>query len=203
MMSGNVEHWQNVYTTKGDMEVSWHEEVPELSLRLIAEAEPAGGSVVDIGGGASRLVDQLLARGHSHVTVLDISASALARSRERIGMDDRVEWIVADVTRWQPKRRFDVWHDRAAFHFLTDPGDRAAYLEALDKGTGPGSRVIIGTFALDGPEKCSGLPVMRYDAESLAAVLGPAFDLRQSLQHEHATPWGGRQLFHFGIFDRR
>lgn len=200
-MESRADYWQNVYTTKGDQEVSWFEEAPGLSLRLIAEASPTG-SVVDIGGGASRLVDHLLDRGQGHVAVLDISPAALERSRERIGEDGHVDWIVADVTKWRSERRYDVWHDRAALHFLTDPDDRAAYVEVLKRATGSGGRIIIGTFAMDGPEKCSGLPIQRYDAQSLTQLLGSDFMLLHSMRHDHVTPWGSVQRFHFGVLER-
>lgn len=197
-------HWENVYGTKSENEVSWFQESPAPSLELIELAKPAGeAAIVDIGGGASRLVDELLARGFSNLTVLDLSEAALAAARVRLG--DRaaqVQWIVADVTKWVPPRLFDIWHDRAAFHFLTDPGDRAAYVACLDKAIKPGGSVIIGTFALDGPEKCSGLPINRYDAASLGEVLGSGFELVHTRRHEHATPWAAIQRFQFSVFRR-
>ena len=159
-------HWQNVYQTKDEREVSWFQENPAISLDLIrATGIGADASIIDIGGGAARLADALVADGFRSVTVLDLSEKALATSRERLGARaGGVSWIVADVTKWQPTRTFDVWHDRAAFHFLTDPDDRAAYAERVRKAVRPGGHVIIGTFALDGPERCSGLAVARHDA---------------------------------------
>lgn len=197
-------HWDTVYTTKGENEVSWFQENPAPSNELIDLARPTSASViVDIGGGASRLVDSLVAGGFNHVTVLDISGAALeaakARLRERAG---RVEWIIADVTKWYPMQIYDIWHDRAAFHFLTDPADRAAYVTRIKQAVKPGGHVIIGTFAFDGPEKCSGLPVHRYDAASLAKELGEGFELMVSRRHDHSTPWNSAQRFQFCIFRR-
>lgn len=197
-------HWQGVYTSKGETEVSWFQESPAISLEMIelADASPAS-AVIDIGGGASRLVDALLDRGLRTVAVLDVSAAALETAKARLGARaDQVEWIVADVTAWQTTRSYDVWHDRAAFHFLTDARDRAAYVACLLKAVGPGGHAMIATFAPDGPERCSGLPVMRYDAESLADVLGGDFRLVTSRRHEHTTPWGATQRFQFSLFRR-
>ena len=197
-------HWENVYATKGENEVSWFQENPAPSLELIELAKPTRrAAIVDIGGGASRLVDQLLARGFENVTVLDLSEAALETARARLGdKAAEVQWVAADVTRWNPSQSFDVWHDRAAFHFLTDPADRAAYLARLDRSIKPGGFVIIGTFALDGPEKCSGLPINRYDAASLGELLGSGFELVHARRHEHATPWAALQRFQFSLFRR-
>jgi SAM-dependent methyltransferase len=197
-------HWENVYTTKGEKEVSWFQEDPAPSLELIGLARPAPQSaIVDIGGGASRLVDHLLARGFLRVTVLDISEASLEVARARLG--DRagvVQWIAADVTRWSPTQSFDIWHDRAAFHFLIDPADRAAYIARMKQAVPPGGHVIIGTFAADGPEKCSGLPVSRYDAAGLTDQLGEGFELLAARRHDHTTPWNTEQRFQFCVFRR-
>jgi SAM-dependent methyltransferase len=201
--SDRQSHWENVYSTRQENEVSWFEDTPELSVSLLQEAglSPAM-AVIDIGGGASRLVDALLARGQDHVSVLDLSAAALATARARIGDDAKITWIVSDVTQWVPDRAYDLWHDRAAFHFLTAPADQQAYAAILHAALKPGGRAVIGTFAPDGPEKCSGLPVARHDAASLAAVLGPRFLLLATRQHDHATPWGSVQKFQFSTFER-
>jgi SAM-dependent methyltransferase len=201
---GRQAHWQGVYTSKGEREVSWFQDAPVTSLELM---EPAGVShasaIVDIGGGASRLADTLLDRGFHAISVLDVSEAALDTAKTRLGARaDQVEWIVADVAAWQPTRLYDFWHDRAAFHFLTEEPDRAAYLAALTKALRPGGHAMIATFAPDGPERCSGLPVMRYDPEELADVLGPAFALVTSRRHEHRTPWGATQRFQFSLFRR-
>ncbi|WP_425905470.1 class I SAM-dependent methyltransferase [Nitrobacter sp. TKz-YC02] len=197
-------HWENVYTKKGENEVSWFQESPAQSVELIAElgASP-DAAIVDIGGGASRLVDSLVAKGFRAVTVLDLSESALKTAQARLGQDSAlVRWLVADVTTWEPTQEYDVWHDRAAFHFLTEDKDRVAYVARLRRALKVGGHVIIATFALDGPEKCSGLPVVRYDAESLGQVLGTEFRLVHTLRHEHATPWGSQQFFQFSVFQR-
>jgi SAM-dependent methyltransferase len=195
-------HWQNVYQTKGERDVSWFEESPAISLALIqATGVGATASIIDIGGGASRLVDALLGEGFHRVTVLDLSDKALTTSRERLGEHGKqVSWIVADVTKWQPTEVFDVWHDRAAFHFLTEPADRAAYAARVQKAVRPGGHVIIGTFALDGPERCSGLPVSRHDAASIGEVLGRSFKFVETRRHEHETPSGVIQRFQFSRF---
>jgi 2-polyprenyl-3-methyl-5-hydroxy-6-metoxy-1,4-benzoquinol methylase len=198
------EHWENVYRSKGEREVSWFQETPSLSLELIRSAGATGRSpIVDIGGGASRLVDALVDEGYEAVTVLDLSESALAAAKARLGQAaTRVTWIVADVVGWQPRQRYDVWHDRAAFHFLTDAVDRSAYVACLHAALRPGGHAILATFALDGPERCSGLPVVRYDSASLGEVLGGAFSLIETRRHDHDTPMGSTQRFQFSVFRR-
>jgi SAM-dependent methyltransferase len=197
-------HWDNVYASKAENEVSWFQENPAPSLALIAEIGAApSAAIIDIGGGASRLVDQLIDRGFHDVTVLDLSAAALEASKARLGeRAGRAQWLVADVTTWEPSRTYDIWHDRAALHFLTEESDRAAYIARLKQGLKIGGHAIIATFALDGPEKCSGLPVMRYDAARLGQTLGPGFKLLQSQGNDHATPWGSHQQFQFSVFQR-
>jgi 2-polyprenyl-3-methyl-5-hydroxy-6-metoxy-1,4-benzoquinol methylase len=196
-------HWQNVYLTKGEQGVSWFEETPQLSLTLIAEAGFGHeAEVVDVGGGASRLVDALVAAGQLRVTVLDLSSAALEVARVRLAGAGHVQWVAGDVTKWKPDRQYDVWHDRAAFHFLTQPADQESYVGALGEALKPGGAAIIGTFAPDGPEKCSGLTVVRYDAKSLAVVLGKGFALEATRRHEHTTPWGAVQRFQFSTFRR-
>ncbi|CCJ07261.1 trans-aconitate 2-methyltransferase [Methylocystis sp. SC2] len=195
-------HWENIYTTKGETEVSWFEEPPTESLRLLqlVGAQPSS-AIIDVGGGASRLVDNLLAQGFENITVLDLSAAALNSARARLGdKGEAVKWIVADATEWQPKDTYDVWHDRAAFHFLTNEKVQQAYIQRLKQALKRGGHFIIGTFALDGPEKCSGLPVARHSAESLSALLAPDFDLIDSRRHEHITPWQAVQKFQFSTF---
>jgi len=198
-------HWQNVYRTKAEGEVSWSQPSPEPSLGLIEKFAPARyAAIVDIGGGASRLVDALRERGYRHLTVLDLSEAALQSARERLGTQAAsVQWVAADVTKWRPPQVFDIWHDRAAFHFLVDPRDRDAYIARLHRGVKSGGHVIIATFALDGPEKCSGLPVQRYDHVALGKALGPAFALAHHQPHHHVTPWGAAQSFQFSVFRRK
>jgi len=199
------DHWENVYAGTGENQVSWFQERPKLSLaliRLVGAVRSSG--IIDIGGGASRLVDCLVSLGYEDVTVLDLSAAALAAARSRIGdRADRVTWIAADLTAWEPSRTYDVWHDRAAFHFLTLPSDQAAYVARLGRALRPGGHAIIGTFAPDGPERCSGLLVSRYDANSLAATLGRGFELIDTRRHAHVTPWGATQKFQFSTFRRQ
>jgi 2-polyprenyl-3-methyl-5-hydroxy-6-metoxy-1,4-benzoquinol methylase len=197
-------HWENVYRTKGEREVSWFQETPSISLELIRSAGATRHSaIVDIGGGASRLVDALVDEGYEAVTVLDLSESALAAAKRRLGQTAaRVTWLVADVVGWKPPQRYDVWHDRAAFHFLTDAADRSAYVACLREALRPGGHAIIATFALDGPERCSGLPVIRYDAASLGEVLGDDFSLVETRRHDHHTPMGSTQRFQFSVFRR-
>jgi len=197
-------HWEGVYTQKGEGEVSWFQENPAPSLELIAQvgATPTS-AIIDIGGGASRLVDNLVERGFEDVTVLDLSDAALQAAKARLG--DRaaqVHWIVADATVWEPLKAYDIWHDRAAFHFLTEDRDRAAYIARLERALKVGGYAIIATFALDGPERCSGLPVVRYDPASLRQTLGRAFQLVDTRRQIHATPWGSEQSFQFSVFRR-
>jgi ubiquinone/menaquinone biosynthesis C-methylase UbiE len=198
-------HWQNVYQTKAEQQVSWSQPSPEPSLGLIEKFAPGkSADIVDIGGGASRLVDALRERGYGNITVLDLSEAALQRAKARLGAAAAsVQWIAADATKWQPPQAFDIWHDRAAFHFLVDPGDREAYLARLHRGVTSGGHAIIATFALDGPQKCSGLPVQRYDHVALGKALGPAFALVHHQSHHHVTPWGAAQSFQFSVFTRR
>ncbi|MDB5526502.1 MAG: hypothetical protein JWM58_4265 [Rhizobium sp.] len=198
---GREEHWQKVYTTKADNEVSWYEEYPAFSLDLISKyGGQAVESVVDVGGGASRLVDELLKRGTAGVCVVDVSSEALAVAKSRLPADAPVEWVVTDVTTWRPRRRYDLWHDRAAFHFLTNPSDQKAYVHVMDEALRPGGTSVIGTFSLRGPEKCSGLEIVRHDGSSLSEIFGNRFTLVESLEHQHVTPWNSSQAFQFSIF---
>jgi trans-aconitate methyltransferase len=198
-------HWEEVYTSKDETNVSWFQDNPAPSLELIEQVQGGRDSgIIDIGGGASRLADGLLERGFRRLTVLDISAAALDLAALRLGRRaSEVQWIIADVTEWQPSRRFDVWHDRAAFHFLVDPVDRAAYVARLRSALVPGGHAIIATFAADGPDTCSGLPVHRYDAASLATELGAEFTLVDCRPHDHVTPWNSSQRFQFSVFQKQ
>lgn len=198
------DHWGEVYETKSPDAVSWYQPTPIPSLQALDRLHIAPtASVIDIGGGASHLVDHLLARGFSDITVLDIAAPALEIAKARLGeAAAQVHWVVADMTQWGPGRSFDVWHDRAVFHFLTEEGQRAAYRKALEQALAPAGVAIFATFALDGPEKCSGLAVQRYDAASLAKALGSAFALVADWREVHVTPGGGHQAFTWGVFKR-
>lgn len=197
-------HWQEIYASKATTAVSWYQETPEPSLdllQLVGAKRDTG--IVDIGGGGSILTDTLLALGFADLSVLDISQAVLEVVQERLGAAaGKVDWIVADVTQWRPERSYDIWHDRAAFHFLVAEEDRVAYVERLRSALPVGGHAVIGTFAPDGPKKCSGLPVQRYDARSLSIALGIGFQLIDSRRYDHATPWGATQHFHFGTFRR-
>ena len=200
-MSDRHQHWESVYASKGEAELSWTQAAPALSLQLIEEVCPPGERVIDIGGGASPLAARLLARGYS-VTVLDISEAALQRARQQIGpRAEHVHWSTADVTKCPDLGLFEVWHDRAVFHFLTSAADRAAYVDLLSRTVPAGGHAIIATFALDGPEKCSGLPVRRYDGKMLAAELGPGFKHLKTVPERHRTPWGAPQSFQYSVFE--
>ncbi len=198
------EHWNQVYLTKAPDEVSWHQTTPATSLQLIEAAGIAKDQgVIDVGGGVSVLVDCLLDAGFVRPAVLDISAAALAHARQRLGARaDSVDWVVADVTEFTSGRQFALWHDRAVFHFLTALADRRKYVAAMQRALLPAGHVIIGTFALDGPAKCSGLDVVRYDAAAIAAELGAEFQLRGQRDETHVTPWSTEQRFSFFHFTR-
>ena len=197
-------HWTRVYEEKSPTAVSWYQPAPEPSLRALDRFEAGlSSSLIDVGGGASNLVDALLVRGWRDITVLDIAAPALEAAKERLGPEaGKVHWEVADITEWRPARQYDVWHDRAVFHFLTEPQQRAAYRRALLEGLAAGGLAIIATFSLDGPERCSGLPVQRYDPASLADVLGNGLRLIEGWREEHITPWGSSQSFTWAAFRR-
>lgn len=189
-------HWENVYTTKSATTVSWYQPHAVLSFELIRRIAPTA-AIIDVGGGVSTLVDDLIEAGYSKLTVLDLAGEALKVARERLGARaDNVQWIEGDVTTAVlPEQAYDVWHDRAVFHFLTDPAERHAYVEQVSRAVKPGGHVIIATFAPDGPAQCSGLPVMRYEPEALHAEFGAAFKLVEHRDEEHVTPAGRVQHF--------
>jgi ubiquinone/menaquinone biosynthesis C-methylase UbiE len=191
-------HWEHIYATKAPTHVSWYQEHPYCSLRLIQRTgirstEP----IIDVGGGASTLVDDLLVTGFQSLTVLDISATALQQARQRLGTRaDTVTWIEADITQTSlPHHSYALWHDRAVFHFLTQPTDRQRYIDTLRQAIRPGGHVIVATFAPDGPQQCSGLDVLRYGPDSLYRAFGHGFDLIDSVNETHHTPWGAEQQF--------
>lgn len=192
-------HWDTVYISKADTDVSWTQSDPKISLSLISEICPRG-SVVDIGAGASPLAGRLLDAGYD-VAVLDIAAAALDRARGRLGEAAKeVRWIVANVTAVDDIGHYDVWHDRAVFHFLTELADRKRYVGLLQRTIPPGGHAVIATFAMDGPAKCSGLDVRRYDGPSLALELGSGFALVKTVAEIHLTPWGKPQSFQYSVF---
>lgn len=199
-----TKHWESIYRTRGERDVSWFEEVPTVSLQLIEAAGLSPGTcVIDIGGGESRLVDELLARGLHCLAVLDVSHEALVHTRARLGeAAQTVRWIEADVTGAWSLEPMDIWHDRAVFHFLVDPADRRRYVARLRETVKPRGSAIIATFAPDGPERCSGLPVVRYSPATLADELGDGFRLIESRLHQHPTPGGPIQSFQYSRFQR-
>ncbi len=191
-------HWEKVYTTRSSDSVSWFQPHAELSLSLIrATGADKDAGIIDVGGGASTLVDDLLGAGYRDLTVLDLSAAALREARQRLGKDEAlVRWIEADITRVElPRKRYDIWHDRAVFHFLTTRREREAYVRQVFDAVKPGGYVIVAAFAEDGPVQCSGLPVMRYHADALHDEFGEAFQLLQHRKETHHTPAGGEQQF--------
>jgi SAM-dependent methyltransferase len=191
-----AEHWDAAYSTRGVEGVSWYQAVPEVSLELVdALRVPSDAAVIDVGGGASFLVDELMARGFRNLTVLDLSPAALDALRRRLPADAPVRGVQVDVLEWEPDRRYDLWHDRAVFHFLVDASNKDRYIETLTRAVAPGGSLIIGTFAEDGPEMCSGLSVSRYSAADLSAALGDAFDVLETRRESHVTPRGAVQPF--------
>jgi len=205
--TGGQTHWEDRYDGTRPEELSWFEARPDLSLDLITERVGPEAGVIDIGGGASRLADCLLARGYVDVSVLDISTTALAKAQERMGgQAAQVAWIAADITAWTPPRRYDLWHDRAVFHFLTDAGGQRAYLAAMAEALRPGGHAIVMSFAEDGPESCSGLPVRRYApeemAETVADLVPGAFRPDGAGRFTHVTPTGAEQRFQYSLFRR-
>ncbi len=192
------EHWEKVYSTKSAESVSWFQEHTSNSIKIICEANiDFAASIIDVGGGASTLVDDLMKVGFQNLTVLDISEQALLVAQARLGEQaSKVHWITSDITKADlPTYHYDVWHDRAAFHFLTTAEDRAIYINTLIHSVKPDGHVIIATFAEDGPVQCSGLPVMRYTAEQLYAEFGAAFELVAHVKESHDTPLGTTQQF--------
>lgn len=196
-MVAGKDHWEDVYTSKAPHSVSWFQPQAETSLRLIKQAAGTDAAIIDVGGGASTLVDGLLDAGYRHLSVLDLAGSALAAARARLGARAAgIEWIEANILEAHlPAATYDVWHDRAVFHFLTDPAARAAYVRQVLHALRPGGHVIVASFAEDGPEKCSGLPVMRYRPDALHAEFGAPFTLLQHERETHLTPAGGSQQF--------
>lgn len=187
-------YWDSAYAGAGARGVSWFEDTPRVSLELIGVLGLArDAAVIDVGGGASTLVDRLVEAGFTDVSVLDVSAAALAEARQRLGDTTAVTWLNQDLLLWNPERRFDLWHDRAVFHFLVAPEDREAYLRALQSAVVPGGHVVLAAFAPDGPESCSGLPVVRYSANDVVRLLGGGFELVETRREEHVTPRGAKQ----------
>lgn len=196
-------HWENVYETKSPNEVSWTQEIPKTSLDLIKSFGLSKTSkIIDVGGGDSKLVDYLIAEGFENITVLDISAKAIERAKARLGIKaENVNWIVSDVTEFEPNEKFDVWHDRATFHFLTSNQEIEQYLKIVQKSVV--GNLIIGTFSENGPLKCSGLEIKQYKEESLKAVFKDDFDKISCFTEDHTTPFDTIQNFIFCSFSRK
>lgn len=196
-------HWENVYSTKATDSVSWFQPHATLSMQLIRETGiDYDAAIIDVGGGASTLVDNLVGAGFSNLTVLDMSLAALAVAKARLGTNSSsIHWVEADITTVDlAKKNYEVWHDRAVFHFLTTKEDRQAYLDLVQQSVKTGGHVIIATFAEDGPTQCSGLPVMRYSVASLQAELGSRFTLLRSQEELHSTPFNTKQKFNYCYF---
>lgn len=198
-------HWEHLYDTKGNQDLSWFQPHPELSLKLI---ESVGlnrdDAIIDIGGGTSKLIDLLLQTGYTNLTVLDIAKNALEQSQLRLAEQaSKVKWIAADITKGIGQGSYRLWHDRAVFHFLVDPVERGDYLEVMQGSLLPDSHIIIATFSPDGPEQCSGLPVQRYNPEDLAQALGPGYRLLNHHVEAHQTPAGKQQEFIYCLFQRK
>src|SRR4051812_1058336 len=198
-------HCEDGYSTRGETGGRWDQGEPPPSPEIIGAVAPSeGGRIIDVGGGASVLVDRLLDLTRGEIAVLDISETALGKARVRLAeRAERVRWVVADVTEGPELGSFDVWHDRAVFHFLTDPADRRSYVELAQQTVPEGGHLVIATFADDGPRQCSNLDVCRYNARSLSSELGEAFALVREARETHTTPWGSTQPFFYGVFRRQ
>lgn len=201
-MTAPTDHWNNIYSTKSADELSWYQEVPAVSLDLMAAADlEVGHRVVDVGAGASTLADHLLGLGHTDVVLVDLAAAGLAATQQRLGDQAALQCVVGDLFDLEIEP-VDMWHDRAVFHFLTDPQDQLRYKAVMANHVRPGGHSIVATFAPDGPPQCSGLPVTRYSAIEVADAFGPEFMLVDSRQSAHVTPWGGEQSFTFVLLRR-
>lgn len=196
-------HWENVYETKNQDEVSWTQKIPQTSLDLIEEAAKGKSSkIIDIGGGDSNLTDFLLEKGFVNISVLDISAKALEKAKERLGsLAGNVDWIVTNITEFEPETTYDIWHDRAAFHFLTTEEEIKKYVEIVKNAVS--DTLIIGTFSVNGPQKCSGLPIVQYDENRLKAIFSDSFELVKSFTEDHITPFSIVQNFIFCQFKKK
>jgi len=198
-------HWESIYTDKSPLEVSWFQKEPRLSLQLITNTGlSTEAAIIDIGGGASVLIDHLFEHGFRHLAVLDISGTALSHAKQRLGSTaEQIEWFETDVTTFVPPHPFDIWHDRAVLHFLTDATDRKHYVETLKQTLKLGGRLILAAFAIGGPTRCSGLEIVQYDADKLAREFGEDFTLVEQVSEIHVTPTNHEQLFAYFRFIMR
>ena len=205
MTQARKRHWEDVYESKSAGEVSWYQATPERSLALVKKTGMSREApIIDVGGGASTLVDHLLDAGYTDLTVLDLAAAAFEQARARLGARAQsVDWLVADVMRFEPPRRYRLWHDRAVLHFLTEAADRERYINVLQQALEPGGHVVIAAFGSDGPKRCSGLDVRRYNVDLLKELLGPEFALQSHELENHQTPTGAVQQFLYSCWTRR
>lgn len=202
-MEGKQAHWNSIYNTKDSAQLSWTQNRPSPSLEWILDAFPErNAAIIDVGGGISPLAEFLINAGYVEPTVLDISGSAIKKMKEHLGdRQNLIEWVEGDVTIFKPIRRFDLWHDRAVFHFLTNRTDREKYLQNLRNSLSPKGKILLATFSPNGPGQCSGLNVMRFDEKALAYEIGSDFKLIRSERHAHQTPWGNIQEFQYCLFE--
>lgn len=203
MQESQKSHWEKVYETKNSNEVSWTQTVPQTSLDFIHSFNlPKTASIIDVGGGDSRLADHLLEEGFTNLTVLDISEKAITKAKQRLGdKADKINWIVSDITLFEPKTKFDVWHDRAAFHFLTSKEQVEKYINIAEKSVS--GYIIIGTFSETGPKKCSGLDIQQYSDEKLESILSNGFIKLKCFTEDHTTPFNTKQNFLFCSFKKK
>ena len=197
------EHWQDIYATKGMQEVSWFQKVPEISLDLIQKVAPnKDASIIDVGGGDGFLVDNLLELGYTNITVLDISENAINRAKQRLGnIDEKVKWVISDITNFLPEKKYDVWHDRAVFHFLTEQKDIAKYKTLVNKSIN--DYFVLATFSDEGPNKCSGLEICKYSELDLKKQFDNSFKVIKSFKKNHFTPFNTTQNFTFSVFQKQ
>lgn len=199
------DHWEKIYTTKELKDVSWYQPIPETSLNFLKQFNlPKSAKIIDIGGGDSFLVDHLIANGYQDITILDISAAALDRAKQRLmEKADKVKWIVADASTFIPTERYDFWHDRAAFHFFTEEADINNYMQVLANGIKPNGKLVLGTFSEKGPLKCSGMPIKQYSEASMTNRLKAIFDKIKCITLDHTTPFNTIQNFIFCSFQKK
>ena len=204
-MTDKKQHWENVYQTHPLTQVSWYEPIPDTSLTIIKNFKlPKDAAIIDIGGGDSLLVDYLLMMGYTNITVLDISAKAIERAKARLGENAvLVKWVVSDVLEFTSTEKYDLWHDRATFHFLTDPGEQQKYLDMVHRYLTPNGYMVLSTFSTDGPEKCSGLPVQQYTENTLPTLFDRYFEKIRCFTKMHITPFNTIQSFVFCSFQNR
>ena len=197
------EHWQDIYATKGMQEVSWFQKVPEISLDLIQKVAPnKDASIIDVGGGDGFLVDNLLELGYTNITVLDISENAINRAKQRLGnIDEKVKWVISDITNFLPEKKYDVWHDRAVFNFLTEQKDIAKYKKLVNKSIY--DYFVLATFSDEGPNKCSGLEICKYSELDLKKQFDNSFKVIESFKKNHSTPFNTTQNFTFSVFQKQ